>query len=114
MNGSTKRILGVLTLPAVAQAQSAGQTIYSNHCAACHQPTGLGIAGAFPALAGSKVVKGPSPAVIAQVLHGRNGIFCQLRDLIGLNLVVNCQLPPRFDLPDQIIVEPLEPVAIGE
>lgn len=42
-------------------------------CAACHQPTGAGIPGAFPPLAGSEVVQGAPERVIAIVLHGLQG-----------------------------------------
>lgn len=36
-----------------------GQEIYEKICIACHQAGGVGIPGAFPALAGSKIVNGP-------------------------------------------------------
>src|SRR5499427_10079215 len=36
-----------------------GAIIYAANCAACHQATGKGVPGAFPALDGSKIVKGP-------------------------------------------------------
>ena len=36
-----------------------GHEIYEKICAACHQPDGHGIPGAFPSLAGSKLVNGP-------------------------------------------------------
>ena len=36
-----------------------GRGVYDKVCAACHQPNGKGIPGAFPALAGSKIVNGP-------------------------------------------------------
>lgn len=36
-----------------------GQEIYENICIACHQAGGKGVPGAFPALAGSKIVNGP-------------------------------------------------------
>jgi cytochrome c oxidase cbb3-type subunit 2 len=34
-----------------------GEKLYAQTCAACHQSTGLGLAGAFPPLAGSAIVK---------------------------------------------------------
>jgi cytochrome c oxidase subunit 2 len=40
---------------------------------ACHQATGQGVPGAFPALDGSKTVKGPKEAHIDTVLNGRTG-----------------------------------------
>ena len=33
-----------------------GTALYAQHCAACHQPDGTGLAGAFPALVGSPIV----------------------------------------------------------
>ena len=39
---------------------------------ACHQATGKGIPGAFPALDGSPVVNGPRAEQIKVVLNGRN------------------------------------------
>ena len=36
-----------------------GEAVYAKVCAACHQATGQGLPGAFPALAGSKIVNGP-------------------------------------------------------
>ena len=43
------------------------------NCAACHQATGMGVPGTFPALAGSKVVNGPKEEQIALVLNGKPG-----------------------------------------
>ncbi len=43
------------------------------YCAACHQPTGLGLPPTFPALKGSAVAtQGPVENHIALVLHGKN------------------------------------------
>jgi mono/diheme cytochrome c family protein len=36
----------------LAQADVDGAALYTQHCAACHQPTGAGIPGAFPPVAG--------------------------------------------------------------
>jgi len=47
-----------------------GEKVYASNCAACHQPTGKGVPGAFPALDGSAVVKGPKAAHIATVANG--------------------------------------------
>lgn len=43
--------LAALGLLGLALAQD-GATLYSQHCSSCHQPTGLGIPGAFPSLKG--------------------------------------------------------------
>ncbi|MEP7206384.1 MAG: cytochrome c oxidase subunit II [Casimicrobiaceae bacterium] len=50
-----------------------GQKVYASNCAACHQAGGQGVPGAFPALAGSKIVNGPPAGQIDIVLHGKTG-----------------------------------------
>ena len=52
-----------------------GKTVYEGlgGCQGCHQPTGKGIAGQFPALDGSKVVNGPKEAQVALLLNGKAG-----------------------------------------
>lgn len=50
-----------------------GQEVYNKNCLACHQATGLGLPGVFPALAGSKVANGPPAAHIETVVKGRAG-----------------------------------------
>ncbi len=60
-------------LPASAQ-DDAGKAVYTQNCAACHQPDGQGLAGAFPPLAGSDWIKGKTPSEIASsVLTGIQG-----------------------------------------
>jgi len=62
-----------------------GEKVYKENCVACHQATGMGLPGAFPALSGSKVVNGPKAAPIALVLKGRPGTamvsFARLSDV---------------------------------
>jgi cytochrome c oxidase subunit 2 len=57
------------------ELKAQGEKVYAANCVACHQPTGMGVPGTFPALAGSKVVTGPKEAQIATVLNGvvKNG-----------------------------------------
>ncbi len=52
-----------------------GKTVYEGlgGCQGCHQPTGKGIAGQFPALDGSKVVNGPKDGQVALLLNGKAG-----------------------------------------
>ena len=51
-----------------------GAALYSANCAACHQPTGQGLAGVFPPLAGDPVVNAPIPPnTSATVLNGKQG-----------------------------------------
>jgi nitrite reductase (NO-forming) len=51
-----------------------GAQLYGTNCAACHQPTGAGLPGAFPPLAGNEAVLDPNPSkqidVILNGLHG--------------------------------------------
>ena len=57
-----------------ALAALPGEQGYIDNCSACHQRTGLGIPGAFPALKGSQVANGPPTGVAATVLYGRGGM----------------------------------------
>ena len=52
-----------------------GEKVFTANCAVCHQATGKGVPGAFPALDGSKVVTGPKDVQIKTVLNGvtKNG-----------------------------------------
>jgi len=50
-----------------------GEKIFLANCAACHQPTGLGLAGAFPPLAGSDFLRGDRKQVMAAALFGLSG-----------------------------------------
>ena len=60
---------------AVAQTgPQTGEQLFTDNCSACHQKTGLGIPGAFPALAGDKFVLGDPVLVAGTVLYGRGGM----------------------------------------
>jgi cytochrome c oxidase subunit 2 len=50
-----------------------GEKIYSANCVFCHQATGMGVPGQFPALSGSKMVAGPKEEQIDLVLNGKAG-----------------------------------------
>lgn len=45
-----------------------GLQLYAETCSACHQATGDGIPGAFPPLAGSKIVNDPDPNILIQII----------------------------------------------
>ncbi|WP_428488303.1 c-type cytochrome [Rhodopila sp.] len=49
-------------------AMKVGSAIYTDECAACHAPTGSGIAGLFPTLAGSPSVQSREPTSLLHVL----------------------------------------------
>jgi cytochrome c oxidase subunit 2 len=55
----------------LADLRARGEKVYASNCAACHQASGQGIKGQFPALDGSKVVTGPKKGQIDVVLNGR-------------------------------------------
>lgn len=65
---------GAAQAPAGAQPGTAGGEIFAANCAACHQPEGEGVEGAFPKLAGNTFVRGDPKAVVATLLNGRGGM----------------------------------------
>jgi len=50
-----------------------GERVYKNVCAACHQPSGLGIAGSFPPLAGSDFLNADKDRAIRIAIGGLSG-----------------------------------------
>lgn len=54
-----------------------GEQVYMASCAACHQPTGMGLPGVFPAVKGNPVVLGDIKDHIDVVIHGRPGTAMQ-------------------------------------
>ena len=57
----------------VSDVLAHGEQVYLGNCAACHQPTGTGLAGAFPPLAGSDFLAGNRKAVMTAALFGLTG-----------------------------------------
>ncbi len=55
------------------QVVAAGKKSFVQVCAACHQNTGVGVAGVYPPLAGSEWVNGSEERVIRILLHGLGG-----------------------------------------
>ena len=56
------------------QGLDVGKAAYLANCAACHQPEGVGMAGAFPPLAGSDFLKNnDKQKVLASILKGITG-----------------------------------------
>jgi cytochrome c6 len=81
----SRLMLSLAAFAALATAQVAAQTpapapaadgkaLFTSNCAACHQATGKGIPGAFPALAGNAFVQGAAPDVATVLLKGRGGM----------------------------------------
>jgi len=52
-----------------------GEQAYNTSCGGCHQPTGVGIPGAFPSLVGTPLIKGPVADHIKIVLNGKGPIM---------------------------------------
>lgn len=74
-----------LAVPALASAATP-QSQFLDNCSACHQATGKGVKGAFPALAGSPLVQGDPKIVITTVLNGRAGMPAFKDDLTDADL----------------------------
>ncbi|GMU42603.1 MAG: c-type cytochrome [Xanthomonadales bacterium] len=65
---------GVVNERLPKQGHQAGEAAFLANCAACHQPTGVGLPGAFPPLAGSDfLTKNDKAKVIASILQGISG-----------------------------------------
>ncbi len=64
-----------------ALAQPDGAALFDQNCSACHQSTGKGIPGAFPALASDPFVLGAPSAPASVVLNGRGGMPTFGKDL---------------------------------
>ena len=58
----------------VDELKQRGEKVYAANCVACHQATGKGVPGAFPALDGSAVVVGAKADQIKLVLNGKNAM----------------------------------------
>lgn len=50
-----------------------GKQIYGAKCVACHQASGMGVAGVFPPLSGAEWVLGDEKVLISILLHGLQG-----------------------------------------
>jgi nitrite reductase (NO-forming)/hydroxylamine reductase len=90
----------------VAQGQmgdvmARGEAVFLGTCAACHQPTGVGLPGAFPPLAGSDYLQGDRKQVMSAALFGLSGP-------ITVNGVeYNGVMPSAGYLPDQDLADAL-------
>ena len=57
----------------MAELMERGKKAYTSSCAACHQASGGGVPGTFPALKGSAIATGPKAAHVDIVMHGKPG-----------------------------------------
>jgi cytochrome c oxidase subunit 2 len=89
VDGKKKEMLAKADDPtkewALADLNDRGAKVYASNCVACHQASGKGVPGAFPALEGSKLVLGKQEDQIAILLNGKQGTamasFKQLSDV---------------------------------
>ena len=95
----------------VADLQARGEKVYAANCVACHQASGKGVQGAFPALDGSKLVLGKQEEQIAILLNGKAGSamasFKQLSD-VELAAVATYTRNAWSNKPDDNVIQPKE------
>jgi mono/diheme cytochrome c family protein len=70
-------LLALCSVPAFAQDElkasaERGKAVYMQTCFTCHQPTGMGLPGAFPPLAKVEYATGDARRVVAIVIKGIN------------------------------------------
>ena len=82
-----------------ALASDDGKKAYEANCQACHQPTGQGLAGAFPPLAGNPHVTADKLHVVRTVLKGMSGPL----EVNGKKY--NAMMPPMQHLSDDAIAD---------
>jgi len=61
----------------MAELLPQGEQVFSKHCATCHQATGLGQPGKYPALSGSPIVTGKVEGHLERVMSGKAGTEMQ-------------------------------------
>jgi nitrite reductase (NO-forming) len=88
--------------PAANKAEriARGERIYNNVCAACHQPSGQGIEGAFPPLAGSDYLNADPARAMRAVAEGLSGE-------ITVNGKKYASQMPALNLPDEDVANVL-------
>lgn len=81
-------IRGLLAASAMSASALAAtpSALFNDNCSACHQTTGKGVKGAFPALAGDPFVQGDPAPMMATVLAGRAGMPSFKDDLGDLEM----------------------------
>jgi nitrite reductase (NO-forming) len=90
------------TVVPVAAKVDVGEQIYAAACASCHQPTGLGLPGVFPPLAGSDYLAAkPAAVLIGHVIDGLQG------PLTVNGTTYNGAMPPLGHLDDAQIAAAL-------
>lgn len=111
------KTLALIALMAASAGSLAddGQAVFAANCAACHQVSGAGIPGAFPALKGNAFVQGEAGKVVATVLTGRGGMpsFAQTLDNAQLALVLSYVRSAWGNKADAVSADDVEAVRIA-
>ena len=89
-------------VPAANKAEriARGEHVFNNICAACHQPSGLGVAGAFPPLAGSDFLNADPVRAMRVVSGGLSGT-------IAVKGKTYASQMPALNLPDEDVANVL-------
>ena len=74
-----------------------GEKIFAARCASCHQTNGLGIAGQYPPLAGSKWVTSDPGIVTNIIIKGLKGEIVVKGETYGTSAAVNMAAVPIND-----------------
>ncbi len=74
LSAAALAIVGASAQAAPPARPLSGASLFAENCSACHQQTGKGIPGAFPALAGDAFPQGPPTPVVRLLLNGRGGM----------------------------------------
>jgi len=80
-----------------AETMKQGQAVYSKTCFVCHQPTGAGIPGAFPPLAGSEWIAKDASIAVRNIINGMQG------PIVVKGMTYNMPMPPVAGLSDKDI-----------
>lgn len=76
---------------------AAGETLYGDNCAVCHQANGQGLAGSFPPLAGAGSYYGSAQNHARIIVHGLSG------PIVVSGVSYNGAMPPQGNLSDLTI-----------
>ena len=74
-----------------------GKKVFAVRCASCHQANGLGIAGQYPPLAGSKLVTSDPGLITNIILKGLKGEIIVKGETYGTSAAVNMAAVPISD-----------------
>jgi nitrite reductase (NO-forming) / hydroxylamine reductase len=87
--------------PSLTERVESGEKVFTTACSACHQPTGLGLPGAFPPLAKSDYLLQNPKRAIDIVLRGLQG------EVVVNGVKYNSVMPAMPQLSDQEIADAL-------